>query len=477
MSFSRSHSSWRPLALLVAGSLFMENLDGTIVVTATRRMAQSFHVPPAELNIPVSAYLLVLGALIPVSGWLTDRFGARRTFWWAVCVFTLSSGLCAVTTTLWALTASRVLQGSGGAMMVPVGRLVVLRAVKRSDIINAVAYLTWPSLAAPVIAPAVGGAITTFLSWRWIFVMNVPLGLVAMVASLRLVPTTRSTEQRPLDWVGFGLMATSLLVLVGGIESVTVGGPSLMLVLALLAVGSALLALAVRHFRHHHQPMLHFHAMKYLSFRVTVLGGSLFRMANAALPFILPLLFQEVFGWSPLRAGLVIIPVFVANMGIKPLTTPILRTFGFRTTLVTANLVSFAALALCAILTAHVSLVIVALILTVVGSARSVGFTAYNTLYLADIGPQEMTDANTLASTVLQLTLGLGVALGAIALYAATPVSRVLGFARTGREPFVLAFLLIALLPLGAAVDATALHPTAGSVLTAPFRRPRRDGR
>jgi EmrB/QacA subfamily drug resistance transporter len=433
-------------------------------------MAQSFHVPPVELNIPVAAYLLVLGAFIPVSGWLTDRFGARRTFWWAVCVFTLSSGLCAVTTTLWSLTVTRVLQGAGGAMMVPVGRLVVLRAVDRSDVIRAVAYLTWPGLAAPVIAPAIGGAITTFLSWRWIFLINVPLGVVAMVATLRLVPDMRAAQRRPLDCAGFVLTAMSLLLLVGGVESVTAGHTPPALVVGLLVLGSALFAITVRYLRRRDQPLLHLDVMRYLSFRVMVLGGSLFGMANSAVPFLLPLLFQEAFGWSPFRSGLVIIPIFVANVGIKPFTTPVLRTFGFRTTLVAANLVSFLSLGLCATFTARTPLPIVALLLVPVGLSRSVGFTAYNTIYLADIAPEEMTNSNTLASTVLQIARGLGVALGAISLYAATPIDHAFRISSTGRGPFAIAFVLIAILPLGAAIEAATLHPSAGSTLTAPLK-------
>lgn len=457
--------------MLVAGAFFMENLDGTIVVTATRRMAQSFHVPPVDLNVPVAAYLLVLGALIPVSGWLADRFGARRTFAWAVLIFTVSSGLCAVSMSLGFLTAMRVLQGVGGAMMVPVGRLVVLSAVDRANVINAVAYLTWPALAAPVIAPAIGGAITTFLSWRWIFVINLPLGAIAMVAALRLVPNSRAARQRRLDWVGFCLTALGILVFVGGLESVTGGSAALGRTLGALVVGAALLVVAIRYLLHTAQPLVQLRVLRILTFRVMVLGGSLFRMANAAAPFLLPLLFQEAFGWSPLRAGLVIIPIFVANIGIKPFTTRLIRRFGFKTTLIVSNLASGVSLALCATFRAHTPLVLVVLVLVPVGMFRSLGFTAYNTLYLADIAPEEMNNANTLASTAQQLTLGLGVAVGAIALYAATPIDKAFGVAASGSAPFVIAFLLMGLLPLAAAGESTALGRGAGSTLTAPLAK------
>jgi MFS family permease len=202
-----------------------------------------------------------------------------------------------------------------------------------------------------------------------------------------------------------------------------------------------------------------------------VLGGSLFRMANAAAPFLLPLLFQEAFGWSPLRAGLVIIPIFVGNIGIKPFTTRLMRRFGFKATLIVSNLASGLALALCATFSAHTPLVLVVLVLLPVGIFRSIGFTAYNTLYLADIARDEMNNANTLASTVQQLTMGLGVAVGAIALYAATPIDKALGAASSGRGPFVIAFLLIGLLPLAAAGESTTLARGAGSTLTAPLAK------
>ena len=191
---------WTGLALLVAGAFFMENLDGTIIATAAPRMARSFGVPSVELNVVITAYLLALGVFIPVSGWIADRFGARLVFSGAIVLFTVSSGLCALSTSLGELTAARVLQGMGGAMMVPVGRLVVLRAANKADIIRVIAYLTWPALVAPVVAPALGGALVTYASWRWIFVLNLPLGLVALLVAVRIVPNLRPGRPAGLDW-------------------------------------------------------------------------------------------------------------------------------------------------------------------------------------------------------------------------------------------------------------------------------------
>lgn len=458
---------WRPLALLVAGAFFMENLDGTIVVTATQRMAHTFGVPAAALNLTITAYLLTLGVLIPVSGWVADRFGGRTIFTLAIAVFTLASALCATSTSLPELTAMRVLQGVGGAMMVPVGRLVVLRATAKSDLITAIAYLTWPALAAPMVAPAVGGALTTFLSWRWIFLVNLPLGALALVVALRIVPDVRGPERRALDWWGFVLTGLGVAVFVGGLETVTAGSASWALVVAALFVGGVILAVAVRHLRRAAHPLLDLRVFRVPTFRVTTVGGSCFRMAIGAAPFLLPLLFQEAFGWSAFEAGLMVIPVFVGNIAIKPATTPILRRFGFRRTLVVSDCLAGVTLALCATFTAHTPMVLLVADLLASGVFRSVGFTAYNTIVFADVPHEEMNNANTLASTIQQLSMGLGVAIGALALHAGAPIARAVGAGSAGRGPFVVAFLLVALLPFAAVVESVALERHAGSALTA----------
>jgi EmrB/QacA subfamily drug resistance transporter len=464
----RPARSWRALALLVASAFFMENLDGTIVVTATQRMARSFRVPAADLNVTIAAYLLALGIFIPVSGWVADRFGARRTFATAIAVFTVSSALCAATSSLDQLTAMRVAQGLGGAMMVPVGRLVVLRATTKSDLINAIAYLTWPALAAPIIAPAVGGALTTYASWRWIFIVNIPLGVAAFAVALRIVPDVRATERVALDWAGFALTATGLAALVGGLELITYGGTAWVVIAVTLCVGAVLLGGAVFHLCRSAHPLLDLGLFRIPTFRVTNSGGSCFRMAIGAAPFLLPLLFQEVFGWNPFEAGLIVVPIFVGNIGVKPFTTWLLRRFGFRTVLVTAGSAVATTLGLCAAFRPGIPLAITVVILFASGISRSIGFTAYNTIVFADVPADEIGNANTLTSTVQQLSAGLGVAAGALALHAGAPIGRLLGVAGRGAEPFTVAFVLIALLALVAAVESAWLPGHAGLVLTGP---------
>ena len=460
--------SWRALALLVASAFFMENLDGTIVVTATQRMARSFGVPAADLNVTIAAYLLALGTFIPVSGWVADRFGARRTFATAIAVFTVSSALCAATSSLGQLTALRVAQGLGGAMMVPVGRLVVLRATTKSDLIDAIAYLTWPALAAPVIAPALGGALTTYASWRWIFIVNIPLGAAAFAVALRIVPEVRATGQAALDWAGFALTAAGLAAFVGGLELATYGGTAWVVVAAALCAGAVLLGGSVLHLRRSAHPLLDLGLFRIPTFRVTNSGGSCFRMAIGAAPFLLPLLFQEVFGWDPFEAGLIVVPVFVGNIGVKPFTTWLLRRFGFRTVLVSAGGAVVATLGICAAFRPGFPLAIAVAVLFASGVSRSIGFTAYNTIVFADVPADGIGKANTLTSTVQQLSTGLGVATGALALHAGAPIGRFLGAAGEGAEPFTVAFVLIALLALAAVVESARLPGHAGLVLTGP---------
>lgn len=462
---------WRAIALLVAGAFFMENLDGTILTTAIPRMAISFGVSPVSLNIAVTAYLLTLGVLIPISGWVADRLGARTVFAAAIAVFTVASGLCALSTSLPELTAMRVLQGVGGAMMVPVGRLVVLRGTAKSDLIRAIALLTWPALIAPVLAPALGGLLTSEASWRWIFVINLPLGALAFAATLWLVPNARGDATRRLDVTGFLLSGVGIALLVDGAQTLTDRHVDWPRTGVALALGAAVSAAAVRHLRRSDAPLLDLGINRIDTFRVAILGGSLFRLAIGAAPFLLSLQFQNGLGWSPLRAGVTVIALFVGNMAIKPVTTPILRRCAFRSVLVVANLALAATLFACAAFGTSTPVGAILVVLVASGVFRSIGFTAYNTIMFADVPADEMSNANTLQSTVQQLTLGLGVAAGALAVRAGAPLDRLLGGHGTGLAPYAIAFVIVGLLPLGALVESTRLDADAGASLA--VRRPR----
>ncbi|MFJ4263161.1 MFS transporter [Paenarthrobacter nicotinovorans] len=455
-----SPTSWRPrLALLVAATFFMEFLDGTILTTAIPSIASDFRVAPADINITMTAYLVTVAMGIPLSSWLAERFGARRIFCLAISVFTIASLLCAVSTDLTMLTLSRVAQGMGGAMMVPVGTLVVLRGTPKSELLRATAYLVWPGLLAPVLAPMVGGALTTFLSWHWIFIINVPLGLAAFIAALRLVPRTQFDGKRRLDW--FGLLLTTLGVgaLVVGLE--TLGGHASNLLAVLVVVAGALsLAGAVFWMRKAKVPLFNLSVFGTKTFRATSTGGFIYRLTISSVPFLLPLMFQDGFGWDPLKAGVMVAAVFVGNIGIKPATTPLIRRFGFKAVLVFASFASAVTFALCAFLSPQTPEPLIVALLLFSGAFRSIGFSAYASVQYADIVPGQLPSANAISATLVQLAAAAGIAVGALflRLFDAT---RMFGPDHAGA--YKGAFIAMAVLMLISTVDSLTLHRHAGA--------------
>jgi EmrB/QacA subfamily drug resistance transporter len=453
----------RNIALLVAGTFFMENLDGTILTTAAPSIGVAFGVASLSVGVAITAYLLTLAVLIPLSGWLTRRFGARRIFLTAIVVFTVASILCALSQNLTELIVFRVLQGVGGALMVPVGRLAVLRVTTKGDLIRTMALLTWPALAAPVIAPLVGGILTTYASWHWIFLINVPLGVVAFVVAVRILPREERLSPPPLDWLGLSLTGIGLGVLVY-LGSLLAGTEQNLVELATLAViGLGLLGAATWHFLRARHPLLRLRTLRVETFRLAHAGGSVFRMTISAMPFLLPLLFQDSFGYSPLLAGALVLFVFIGNIAIKPLTTPLLRRFGFRTVIIAATSGAALSMVLCAFLTAETPLVVVAILLIFSGVVRSTGFTAYITIAFADVPQADMTDANTFASTLQQVAAGFGVAIGAIALRGGEAAVGGLG-------AFQFSFIVIGALTLLSTAEALRLSRGAGENIR-PSRR------
>lgn len=458
------------LALLVAGALFMEILDGTIVSTAAPQIAASFDVAPVDVHIVSTVYLLTLAVAIPVSRWAADRFGARRIFLAAIGVFTAASILCAASTSLGVLTAMRVAQGIGGAMMVPVGRLVVMRDTPRSEVIRAVAFLTWPALTAPVLAPVIGGVITEYASWRWIFLINVPLGAIAFLAALRLVPALPQPRPPRLDWAGFVLLGLALGLMTystGLLEAERIRWAAMALP---LAAGSLLLVAAVRHLLRAQHPLIDLRVLRIATVRRGAIGGSWFRMVVSAVPFLLPLLFQAGFGWSPVRSGLLVMAVFAGNIAIKPLTTPALRRFGFRRVLLWSILGLAVTVAGCGLFTAATPLPVIAVVLFLSGVFRSIGFSAYNTIAFADTDASTLADVNTLTATTTQLMAGLGIAVAAIAVRAGDALA---GGAAAPAQPYQAAFALVDVLTLLALADALRVSRQAGAAIGGGVRPPR----
>jgi EmrB/QacA subfamily drug resistance transporter len=463
---SRRRAMW--LALLVAGAFFMENLDGTVITTAVPDIARSFGVAPLDLNIGVSAYLLTLGVFIPISGWIAERFGARRVFSAALAIFTASSMLCGMAHGLGEFVFLRVLQGIGGAMMVPVGRLLVLSNTPKERLITVIATLTWPALVAPVLGPPIGGFITSYASWHWIFYLNLPLGLLALCMAWRLIPVGPPVARRPFDWAGFLLSGSALFCLTWAAEQMSRPDAAWLEAGGFFVAGVVLLVFDIRHLRRAAKPLLDLTALAIPTFAVTIFGGSLFRMAVGAVPFLLPLMFQIGFGLDAFHSGLLIIAVFAGNLAMKPATTPILRRFGFKPVLVVNGIINVASLLACAFLTPATPVPVIAAVLFVGGLTRSMQFTAINTLAFADMPQNRMAMANTLFSTAFQVALGLGIALGAGGVRIAHWLVVGLHISGMPAADYRLAFVLVALVALFGLLDSLRLEKQAGSHIARP---------
>ncbi|MFM8053980.1 MFS transporter [Klebsiella pneumoniae] len=460
---SRDERAFSAPALLVAGAFFMEFLDGTVFATALPDMARDFGVTAVELNIGISAYLITLAVLIPASGWIADRFGARAIFTLALAIFTLASVFCGLSTEVHIFVAMRILQGVGGALMVPVGRLAVLRTTPKHQLIKAIATLTWPALVAPIIGPPLGGFITRYASWHWIFFINVPLGLAAIILSLRIIPDIRETERRSFDLSGFITTSVAMVSLVTAMERLGDRQPQIWPTLALAALGFGCLLYSIRHFRRAAAPMVRLDALQVPTFRVTMYGGSLFRASISAVPFLLPLLFQVGFGMDPFHSGLLVLAVFVGNLTIKPATTPLIRWLGFRRLLLINGALNVCSLLACALLTPQTPVWAIMLILYLGGVFRSIQFTGVSTLAFADVPAAQMSDANTLFSTASQLAVGLGITLGAIGIRLGEHVCDWLHLTELPGISFRLSFVFIALICLVGMIDSLHLAKTAGS--------------
>ncbi len=343
--------SARRIALVVAVALFLQMLDGAIIATSLPQMARDFGVEPLELSVGVTTYLLVSAIFIPVAGWMADRFGSTRIFALAVVVFTLSSVACGLAQNVVEFVAARAFQGIGGAFMIPVGRLIAVRNADKSEMLDVMSLITWPALAAPVVGPALGGAITTYFSWRWNFFINVPLGLGMVLVTLALVRDPTPLQRRKLDWLGFLLCGGSLACLLIGLEGVTHASYGLWIMLAVFALGIALGVVSVLHFRRSSNPLIDLVPFRAHTFAISnLLAGNYARIAINAMPFLLPLFFQTAYGLDPLQAGGLTMAYFIGNFSMKSVTSPILRRFGFRPVLVFNGVLAAIFIALCATL-------------------------------------------------------------------------------------------------------------------------------
>jgi len=437
------------VAMIVASAIIMQQIDSTVITTALPQMAVSLNTDPVRLSVAVTAYLLSLAVFVPVSGWAADRFGGRTVFRAAIALFTLGSILCGLSSSVTALTAARVLQGFGGAMMVPVGRLVLFRSVEKAMLIGTMAYLQVPAQLGPVLGPPIGGFITTYFSWRWIFLVNVPLGILGIVLVTLFFDNPKEETRRPFDWLGFVLTGATLFCIMYGIEAIGRGRGELTPAVVLLAVGAVLSALALRHLWRAADPLLDLSVFRIATFRASIYGGSLFRAGAGSLVFLLPLLMQVVFGFSAFASGCITFATAAGSMSMKLTARPIIRRFGFRSVIVVNSVISAASIAMCALFTTATPVVVIFALLLIAGFFQSLQFTATQAMTYADVHHPQMSTATSIASMTQQLSRGFGISLVATLLHLSL-VWR--GAGTLGHADFVVAFTgaaTLALLCLG----------------------------
>jgi EmrB/QacA subfamily drug resistance transporter len=456
-------SGFNVTPLIIATALFMEQLDGTVLATALPAMATDLHEDPVALKLALTSYMLSLAVFIPLSGWAADKFGARRVFRAAIVVFTIGSILCGFSNSLVAIVAARVIQGLGGAMMVPVGRLVLLRTSPRNELVTAMAWLTIPALIGPLIGPPLGGFFVTFFDWRYIFWINVPIGVLGAILTTRFIPNLFEENVRPLDVKGAALSGVGLSFIVFGFTILGRGFAPAPVVALIIAIGASAILAYLAHARRAEHPIIDLRLLRIPTFRAAIFGGFLFRIGLGAIPFLLPLMLQVGFNLSAYESGLL---TFVSTAGaivMKTTAQPILKRLGFRRVLTVNTLISCAFLAANALFTQTTAHWLIMIVLLVGGFFRSLQFTALNALAFADIEPEDMSNATSFAAVGQQLSLSTGVAIGAAALEAMRALH---GGGALAADDFGPAFYAVAIISALSLFTFLRLAPNAGDELT-----------
>ena len=454
----------RLIPLIVAVALFMENMDSTVIATSLPAIARDIGTDPLALKLAVTTYLLALAVFIPASGWTADRFGARPIFRAAIAVFMIGSIGCALSQSLHHFVFARFLQGMGGAMMTPVGRLVLVRSIDKRRLVDAMAWVSIPALVGPVLGPPLGGFITTFLSWHWIFLINIPIGLVGIVLASRYIENFRAETREPFDAAGMLLAGLGIAGVAFGLTTIGLKGflPT-GLVVALIAGGSVCIVLYMVHARRTPKPVIDLSLFRLPSFRAGVAGGFVFRVGAGAIPFLLPLMLQVGFGKSPFESGLITFATAVGAMSMKSAVPMMLRRFGYRNVLTWNSLIASSLVAVCALFTVTTPVIFMLVVLFAGGFFRSLQFTSAMTIGFAEIEPDRMSRATSLAAVCQQLSVSTGVAVGALT------VELVVGFhheAAIGPGDFAPAFLVVAFISALSIFTFARMPPDAGAELT-----------
>ncbi|MBK0080939.1 multidrug transporter subunit MdtD [Kosakonia sp. S58] len=403
------------LPWIAAMAFFMQALDATILNTALPAIAQSLNRSPLAMQSAIISYTLTVAMLIPVSGWLADRFGTRRIFMLAVSLFTLGSLACALSNSLGILVVFRVIQGIGGAMMMPVARLALLRAYPRSELLPVLNFVTMPGLVGPILGPVMGGVLVTWASWHWIFLINIPIGVAGLLYARKYMPNF-TTPRRSFDMWGFLLFGLSLVLFSSGMELFGEKVVETWLALSIIFSGIALLLLYIRHARRHPTPLISLNLFKTRTFSVGIAGNIASRLGTGCVPFLMPLMLQVGFGYPALIAGCMMAPTALGSILAKSTVTQILRWFGYRKTLVGVTLFIGVMIAQFALQTQAMAIWMLVLPLFILGMAMSTQFTAMNTISLADLTDENASSGNSVLAVTQQLSISLGVAVSAAVL-------------------------------------------------------------
>ncbi len=415
--------SQKVLLWLVAVGFFMQTLDATIVNTALPAMAQSLGESPLRMQSVVIAYMLTVALFIPASGWLADRFGTRSAFLAAIVVFSLGSLLCALSPTLPWLVAARVLQGVGGALLLPVGRLAILRAFPRSELLKVLSFVTIPGLIGPLVGPPLGGWLVEVATWHWVFLINLPVGVLGVFAALRVMPDLRGGTGRGFDWPGFVMFSLGLVLVTLGLQGLGEHAISAPLSILMVIAGLAAMAAYWVHAARTEDALFSLSLFKIPTFSVGILGNLFARLGSGAMPFLTPLFLQVGLGYSPSVAGLTMVPTVIGAMLIKLFAEPVIQRFGYRRVLVTNTLLLGAFIAGFGLVDKHTPHAAIIGYLGLFGVVNSMQFTAMNTITLGDLDDARASAGNSLLSVVMQLSMSLGVAAaGALLAAFATPI-------------------------------------------------------
>lgn len=451
----------RLLPWIVAIAFFMQTLDGTILNTALPAMARELLEDPLRMQSVVIAYMLTVALLIPASGWIADRFGTRRIFFGAILLFSLGSLLCAISVSLPQLVGARIVQGLGGALMMPVGRLVVLRAYPRTELVRIMSFIILPGLLGPLIGPTLGGWMVEYASWHWIFLINIPVGIIGCIAVYRVMPDLRGPQRSRFDSLGFLLFGGAMVLITIALEGLGELHLAHMRVMLLLLGGLACLAAYWLRAGQIAEPLFAPRLFRTRTFAVGILGNLFARLGSGSLPFLVPLLLQVALGYSPAQAGMSMIPLALAAMAVKPVAKTIIDRFGYRSVLTGNTLLLGALLASLGTVSGETPYALLLLHLGFLGAVNSMQFTAMNTVTLIDLDDASTSSGNSLLSVVVQLAISLGIASGAALLGGFTSeigtgeIESVLG-------AFQLTFLCVGVLTLLAAGIFLQLSPDDG---------------